>query len=385
MKKKSSKTIVTGLASLIVLLPFALLRSQVVPSNIHSNIAINGHYAHIFSNGAAPETNNYSFNVSITPNGWSMSVTNVSQSKEWGIMQCDGTNIYTITAVSWNGDKVYGYVYPGQFFVPEAEDAPHLFFPWMVFFLTPEMVRNRENDSLVDTPAPWGKRFSLNDYGFKWETSYFEKEKTIQEIKAVRDPSLDFKSEEDEFRRPSINYAFEYSSIDHRRETLQARKGVPAGFVRAVFECQQIYHTNDLLVPSAATFYEYWPNFQNPKGDIRLVFQMMLKVENVRIVKNEDIPDAKAPTAITTVFDYRYQATNSRTKFNCARYSLNYGEAFPSGQDPKLMAQARTWLKNGPAFQGVESKRKIILVGMLIVTFATSASLVYWLKKKTTA
>ena len=362
--------------SVMVFLAPVLLHAQFLNFGIECrNISIDGHYSHIFSNGAAPETNDYFFVIQIKTNCWSISVTNSSLPKEWGVMQYDGTNIYTMTAVSWNGYKAYGYVYPGQFYIPEAEDAPHLFFPWMVFFLTPEMIEKREHDSFLDTPAPWGKRFSLLDYGFRWETSYFENNKIIRQINAVRDPSLDLKSDEDEFRRPSVNYPFEYSSADHRLETLQARKGVPAGFLRATYECQQVGQTNDIAMPSVATFVEYWPNFKNPRGAVRLVFQMVLKVENVKILKNEVNIETKA-AAEMTVYDYRYQSMNSRTKFNYATYYLKLGEPFPSAEDPNLKAQAQKWLKSGPVFQGVQSKRKLIIVGMFMMTLIISTMLV---------
>ena len=380
MKKGFNDTVISVLALLIVIFTSVLLRAQVLESNGAGNITIEGRYWYIFSNGAPPETNEYSFVVAIAPNGWTISATNAAQTREWGMMQYDGTNIYTMGADSLNGYDLYGYVYPGRFFIPEAEETTHLFFPWMAFFLTPEMIQSRERNSSIDSPSPWGKRFSLADYGFKWDTSFFEGGKIIRQINAVREPSLDLKSDEDEFRRPSINYAFEYSSLEHRKETLQMRKGVPEGFVRATFECQSLYRTNNITLPGAVTFVEYWPNFRNPQGPVRLVFKMALTVEHIDISKAHPIASADSPGTIT-VYDYRYQATNNRTKFNYATYTLEHGKAIPSAEDPKLKAQADAWLRNGPGYNNLEPKRKTILVGMLIITLTMGALLVFWLSR----
>jgi hypothetical protein len=348
-------------------------------TNEKETLQILGHYSHIFSNGAPPKTNNYSFIAFTASNGWKISITNANQPKEWGIMRYDGTNIYMIGTDLLNAYTIYGYVYPGQFYVPEAaDDSVKPFFPWMVFYLTPQMIRDFERKGIIDMPTPWGRRYSLLDYGYKWKTHYSDDGKVIQRIDIVRDSTLDLKTEEDELRRASINYPFEYSSREHRLQALHVRKNVPDGFVRATYECEAVCQTNSTLIPSAAKFAEYWPNFNEPQGPSRLVFEMALQVDEIKLLQNADISEIISPAKMS-VSDYRYQTTTSRTKFNFATYTLNAGDSFPSGNDSVLLAQAKDWIKHGSAYDSLQSKRGKILVGMLTVTFVTTGLLVFWL------
>ena len=145
-------------------------------------LSISGHYIHVFSNGAPPKTNTFAFHALITANGFAISMTNVNQPKEWGTIQSDGTNIFTVSADLMNPGKTYGYAYPGLFFLPEGQNAPYFFFPWMFFGLKPEMTQHYDKGGMTDLPAPWGKRYSLLDYGFQWNISYFSNQNVIQKI-----------------------------------------------------------------------------------------------------------------------------------------------------------------------------------------------------------
>ena len=350
------------------------------PTKAGETLQASGHYLYIFSNGAPPATNDYHFVAFTGPNGWKISITNIVQPKEWGIVRYDGTNIYMIGTDQENNYQIYGYVYPGHFYVPEAsQDSVKPFFPWMACYLTPQMIKEVEQN---DIPPPWIKRFSMADCGgYKWETHFFENGRIIQRIDWVRDSTLDFKTLEEELRRPSVNYPFEYSSLEHRIDTLSLRKEVPDGFVRATYKCNDFFKTNDWIVPTAASFTIYWPNIRDPQGPIRLQYYMELQVEKINLLQKTEMSEIISP-ATMGVHDYRYQATNNRTKFNYANYTLKAGDAFPPSNDPMLLAQAEDWLKHGPAFNNVQSKRKKILAGMLTITFVVSGLLIFWLSRK---
>lgn len=358
-------------------------------TNEEKALRISGQYTHIFENGAPPRTNKYHFITITASNRWEMSITNANMPEDWEIMRYDGTHIYTFgTQVgdmpkgTTNTYKIYAYVYSGNFYVPEAQDSVHPFFPWMVFYLTPQMIRKYERNSVIDIPPPWGKRYSLLDYGFKWKTRYAENDRIIQRIDVVRDSALDLKTDEDELRRASLNYPFNWSQQDHRLEALRSRKELPQGFVRATYECEDVQRTNDWLIPSTARFAEYWPNWRESNYPPRLVFQMALEVDAIIPIQNAATAEV-APPAQTSVSDYRYQATNSRTKFNHATYKLNAGDPFPSGSDPKLLAQANDWLRKGTAYEGLQSKRRKTLAGMLLIL--VSGWVVLWLTRKKNA
>lgn len=352
-------------------------------TNDRAALRLSGQYEYVFSNGTPRETNNYRFSVITSLNGWSISVTNANKPQEWGLMWCDQTNIFTLATDAINGYKIYGYAFSGDFYVPEAAlDSVKLFFPWMVFCLKPQMIKSFENRGVIDIPPPWGRRYSLRDYGFMWKTRYFQDAPIIQSIEVIRDSELDLKSEEQELRRASINYPFEYSSREHRGDMLRSRKEIPYGFVRATYECKCICKTNAWVFPLTATFSQYSPTF-NSSRPIRLVFEMELQVGDIEIIQNSEVSPMVSP-AEAYVSDYRYQVANSRTKFNFATYSLKAGETFRSDNDPTLLAQAQEWLDHGPGYDKVQRRRFLVLVGMLGPTVVAIGMAGFWLRKKQT-
>jgi len=121
----------------------------------------------------------------------------------------------------------------------------------------------------------------------------------------------------------------------------------------------------------------FWPNYKS--GPTTIIEELYLKVDQVELLQNANIPDA-IPPAKTLVYDYRYQATNSRTKFNHATYELNAGDQFKPDNDPKLLAEAKHWLKHGPGYDSYKSKRKIYLAGMLITALIPIGLLLFRLK-----
>lgn len=346
-------------------------------------IQILGKYSYIYSNGAPPETNDYQFIAITSDSGWNISITNINNPKEWGVINSDGTNIFTLSTDSLNKFKTFGYVFRGPFYVPDdPQNSVIIFFPWMVFHLTPSMIRDSEKKGIIDKPAPWGKHHSLIDFGFRWKTSFFEGGEAIQKIEAVRDKTLDLKNEEDELRRANINYPYNFSLRQQMLDSLQTRTNIPDGFVRAVYECNATCRTNGWVIPCSAQFALYWPNFKNPQESSRLLFRMQLRVEKIDLLKDRQIPAIISPSE-ASVWDYRAQTATGRTKFNYAEYALQRGEPFPASNDPKLLAQMNDWLKQGPPYEILTSKRRKILTGMVIFTVMSIGLLAFWLIKQT--
>jgi hypothetical protein len=354
-------------------------------TNEGETLQISGHYSHIFRNNAPGKTNNFHFVALTAADGWSISATNENNPKDWGLMRYDRTNIYTLeTGVGSlpvghvNVFEVYGYVYSGQFYVPETQNSVHLFLPWMAFYLSPQMIQHSfEHNSVVEMPWPWGNsRLVGSGYGYKWMLKSSDNDRIIRQIDIVRDSALDLKTEE-ELHRPILDYPFTISGRDMVLQQLQYARSVPNGFVLCSYECIDTFHTNDLSLPAATRFTTFWPNFKT--GTPTILGEYALKVDRVELLHNANIPDV-IPPAKTYVFDYRYQAINSRTKFNHATYELNAGDQFKSDKDPKLLAEARHWLKHGPGYDSYKSKRRTILVGMLIITLTLTGLLLFRLK-----
>ncbi len=347
---------------------------QISFTNSGETLRISGHY--IYKHATPEKTNNFHFVALTAPDGWSISATNDNNSKDWGLMRYDGTNIYMLGTYMGSRKtgragafEVYGFVFPGQFYLQEAQDMVHLFSPWVAFHLSPQMIRHTfEHNGVIDMPWPGGSpRSTPGCYGCKWILDSSESGQIIQRIDLVRDSALDLKTAEEELRRATIDYPFTISGRDYRDfilDQVKYRKEVPNGFVCVSYECTDIFHTNNLSIPSATQFISFYPSFDKP-GTSVIISELYLKVDQVELLPNANIPEA-IPPAKTLVYDYRYQATNSRTKFNHATYELNAGDQFKPDNDPKLLAEAKHWLKHGPAYESYNSKRKIYLAGMLI-------------------
>jgi prepilin-type N-terminal cleavage/methylation domain-containing protein len=359
---------------------------QISFTNSGETLRISGHYSDIFKNGTPGKTNNFHFVALTAPDGWSISATNDNNSKDWGLMRYDGTNIYTLATYvgntvpgQVNAFEVYGDFFPGQIFVPEVQDSVHLFLTWMAFHLSPQMIQHSfEHNGVIEMLWPWGNsRSFLSGSGYKWIIKSSESGQIIQRIDIVRDSALDLKTVEDNLHSPMLDYPFTISDRDLVLEQMKFKKKVPDDFVDCSYECTEIFHTNDLSIPSATHFISFWPNSKT--GANILLNELYLKVDQVELLQNANIPDA-IPPAKTLVYDYRYQATNSRTKFNHATYELNAGDQFKPDNDPKLLAEAKHWLKHGPGYDSYKSKRKIYLAGMLITALIPIGLLLFRLK-----
>ncbi len=362
---------------------------QISFTNSGETLRISGHYSYIFINNRPGKTNILHFVALTASDGWSISATNDNNSKDWGQLRYDGANIYMLGTYMESRKtgragafEVYGFVFPGQFYLPEAQDTVHLFLPWMAFHLSPQMIQHSfEHNGVIEMPWPWGSpRLSPGGYGHKWTLESSESGQIIQRIDVVRDPALDLKTAEDELRRATLDYPFAISGRDFRDfilDQVRLRKVIPNGFVSCSYECTETFHTNNLSIPSATQFIKFWPNFKT--GPNTIIEELYLKVDQVELLPNANIPDL-IPPAKTLVYDYRYQATNSRTKFNHATYELNAGDQFKPDNDPKLLAEAKHWLKHGPAYESYKSKLKIYLAGILITALVPTGLWLFRLK-----
>ncbi|HEY5232196.1 MAG TPA: hypothetical protein VIK35_01500 [Verrucomicrobiae bacterium] len=297
-------------------------------TNDRQTLQISGHYSVINEHTTPLETNNFHFVALTASDGWSITATNDNNLKDYGLMRYDGTNIYRLGTDVGNAPpglknalQSYGFIFPGSFYLPDNQDSTHFFLPWMVFHLTPQMLQHFEHNGVIQMPCPWANfRFSLLNHGDKCMLQLFDDNQIIKHMDIVRDSGLDLKTDEDELRRSILDYPFEISARNEVLEMLQMRKGIPDGFVLFSYDCTEVYHTNEVSFPSAVQFSMFWPDYKKGEGSITN-FEYTLKVDRVELLNNINMPDL-IPSAKTRVSDYRYQATNSRTKYNYASYIL---------------------------------------------------------------
>lgn len=385
--KKRTELFFLYLALISVVFSFCPTSGQSFFINSEETLRISGHYSDIYSNNAPGRINNFHFIALTTPDRWSIAATNDNNPGDWGLMRYDGTNIYTlITDLGnlppgyTNKFKVNGYIFPGQFYFPEDQDSVHLFLPWMVFHLSPQMIQDSfSRNGVIEMPSPWSfPRFATAGYGSKWKIETSADNKLLLRIDVVRDTMLDLKTEEDELRRATLDYPFTINERDAVIHQISLNKNIPDGFTNDCYECTEVFNTNGLSIPVKTHFTRYYPNFKI--GGRTFIREINLIVDEIEFMHNTSVPDI-IPPAKTFVYDFRYQATNNRTKFNYATYTLNTGEEWKSAKDPMLLAQANHWLKHGPGYDSHKSKRRIILAGMLFVTLSFSG-LLLWLRLK---
>jgi hypothetical protein len=246
-----------GVASLI-LLPVSVAlfheaRASERLTNENDAVGISGEYRYTSGRGPHRTTTTYEVTAITWQTGWNMFITNSAQPEEWGVMESDGTNIFTLETDALNQFYPFGYVFKGQFYRPNnPTDAVIMFFPWMVLHLTPAMIKDYSTNVGRDLPAPWGSHHSLLSFGFRWETSYFENSEALKRVRVIRDSSLDLKSVEDELHRKDIDYPYSFSDREELLESLQRRREIPDGFVGELYECEEIVKTNDWIVCSNA-------------------------------------------------------------------------------------------------------------------------------------
>jgi hypothetical protein len=357
-------------------------------------IRISGHVQIVSSNNRPGKTNIIHFVALSAANQWSIAATNDHNPKDWAMMRYDGTNIYTLMTQAGiklpqgisNKFTVYGSVIRGQFYFPEDPDTAQLFLPWMAFHLSPKMIRDSfEHKGVIEMPWPWGySRFSLGCYGYKWLLQASESDQIIQRIDVVRDKSLDLKTDEDELRRAALDYPFTLAEREEVLHQLRLRKTNPDGFTNTTYECSGLCRTNGFTIPTLTHLSFYWPDYSRPdfklKGRI-ILSERWLTVDRVEFLRDGRFPEVIPPEKCF-VYDFRYRATNSRTKFNYANYELDSGEQFRPENDPELLAQAAHWLKYGPGYDSHKSKRFLILAGIVVLNALILVGFLFFRLKK---
>jgi hypothetical protein len=327
-------------------------------------------------------TNRFNFVAITTQTGWGIFSTNADYPEDWGKMWYDGTNIYTLVTDARdplgrvkprfpesNPDGIHGNVYPGEVFLKDENDTVRLYLPWVSFHLSPRLASliwpNGNEDASL-----WGIRYAnaLSAYGYRYMATISDDGRIVQRISSVRDSRLDLKTDEMEFRREHLNYPFSEVIREGAVESLAVRKRVPDGFTNCVFECLDFLQTNGLSIPLRTRFSCYSRDLRQA-GHVSIVkyAEYSLVAEKVEFIRGGRLPEIVTPGS-SLVYDFRYEATNSRTKYNHATYSLNSGDHFRSGNDPELVSDAKNWLSHGPGYEGQKSKRTAVLVVMTVIS-----------------
>jgi hypothetical protein len=374
-----------AVSSFVIPLQAELLHGQVsYPSYLESaGVRVAGHYTYL----QAKRTNLFFFTASAFHGYWHIAATNVSNPMDWAEAQYDGSSISVFTthrgqlgASSEPKFEVFGYVYPGDMYLPHVQDSAHIFFPWLAFCVSPDALTRTERNGMIELPWPWGNsRYSLACYGYKWVIEFTRSGRVVEKVDVVRDSKLDLESEEAEVRRPTLEYPFSLAARQDLVSMLQLRKEVPDGFLRCAYRCTELYHTNGLVIPAAAEFNEYYPNVK--AGTVMTLKTLVMKVDRVELLTRRDYRPASTP-GLTFVMDFRYEASNERTKYNYAKYTLGGGQTLKPANDPALLAEAKHWLTHGPRFGSHKSKRAWILVGLATTTSVPLVLLIIRLKKQ---
>jgi len=80
----------------------------------------------------------------------------------------------------------------------------------------------------------------------------------------------------------------------------------------------------------------------------------------------------------TQVLDFRYRRANSTRIYRRAKYALQPGEEWKSGDDAALLAEVENHLKKGPRYDSFvqNRKHKLLLVWTVLCTVALAPLLI---------
>ncbi|MCP5518227.1 MAG: hypothetical protein H7A45_13315 [Verrucomicrobiales bacterium] len=218
---------------------------------------------------------------------------------------------------------------------------------------------------VVVMPVPWTVvRRNPEVWGYRWVLGEWESGRFLRRFEVVRDPALDLGDKEELFRF-ELDYPETLADYSKRLSTLEFRRTTPEGWVRARYQVTDWFQTNSLTIPLASQL-EVSSTAPEAKWPARI---FRLKGTAVQVTAGSSSrPRIEAETRVA---DYRYKRWNRKRIFKYAEYALQPGESWPSARDPRLLAIADDWLKNGPEYTHFgDAKRrsfKWLAVGLLVI------------------
>jgi hypothetical protein len=358
-----------------------------VPLHAQQNIEIQGIYTieginralHVPIKGSERQVY---FIATLSGNNWSISAhgVNLDGSNTWETLTYDGANTYYICPFadvfansSPESAQLFASTMPGESFDVEVASYLDIYFPWMVFGLSPQTVEKAKDHSM---PLPWRQpRTNPLDFGFKWDVTASDDGRFIKDCKIVRDQSLDL-DDEKELLRPNIDYPSTLAEKLTYIRAIQIRREIPSSFIAAHYICNSWIVTNQMSIPGTAIIYRYEYS-QSPKYATSPAYQATLEVTNVTMRPFATL--LQAPTASTLVYDYRYRTNNISRIYSSADYLLQSNEAWKGPNDKVLLQKASAWLKHGRKYNDLSKERNY--VAWIILFFMFAPILIYFLLK----
>ena len=313
-----------------------------------------------------------SFTVTFSGDTWNIRATNLLDKRWWEELVWDGTNIYTMEP---QGGNYYFNIPPtgtnlitirgSRFFEIGRDDPLGVAALWIAYGFTPQTV-SPDKMGLREVPLPWEySRFHPDAYGYNWIMTPSADGRFLEDCKMARDQALDLNNKEESLR-PEVDFPVGTAERNHFKVGLQIKKGIPPDFVVARYHCAEWYRTNEMTIPTASKLIIYMFGLTNSKPSS--VFSHPYKTAEIKVtsvnVRDEAEKILTPVTTTTHVEDYRYKRMSKTRVFRYAEYSLNAGESWKSGNDPKLLEQADFGLKHGPRIDalGVASRNVVAWV-----------------------
>src|SRR5262249_38713408 len=120
---------------------------------------------------------------------------------------------------------------------------------WLTYGLSPQWAKPDEHGLVAIPLAP--ARTHPGAYGYRWEIDPSPDGRFAGSCRVIRDSGLDL-SDEEELRRPELDYPETSESLKEYKDLLRDRKRYPNVYVKLRYDCSEFRGTNGMALPVAS-------------------------------------------------------------------------------------------------------------------------------------
>lgn len=266
----------------------------------------------------------------------------------------------------------------GPVFVRDYDEWLHADAVWIAYGLCPTNIPIKyRRDRSITIPLPWRNvRVSPTACGFDWRIVPSDDGRFVSRCSVVVDKRLFLPAKQLITDTAELNPPPDLGLFNRLVEQAHGREDLYTnGFVKALYRCDEWYHTNGATVPKAATLQVYdsviLPEYPGTVSEIT--------VTNVSVLGGVAFV---APPIIsrTLVADYRYRRARGGHLLPYLQYSLAAGETWKNAGDPALGRRADAAIAGAPNIDAFAGNRFRSLFALTVLLIAL-APLIFFFKR----
>lgn len=387
VNQKTKSTVGFSKVNLIIFFVIITSNKMVADQNIFGNynvVRLNAETGFPFTNSVngIDQSADFTFEVRSSGNHWWMRSTNQKSNAIWMSSCWDGEKMviefpkispFVPDNISEPGKNV-AIVVPKNLFLTSYPDANELYFLWIVFGLDPKASFSKQTEEGL--PLVWETpRLKPYSYGWQWFVSHDGESKYLEKFIIVRNSKYDL-NRRDEMLRDEINYPTSLPLKNYYLSSILMRQNVTNGFKIADYAVTDWFDTQtEQRVPRAAEVTRWLYGYPFPHYKIKLKVSKLTEHNELHRIKY-------FANKTTEVDDYRFRVKEGKKFYQFSKYQLAPGEFIKLKSDPKVEAEIKEYLKNGPDYDSFEYSNKQILVWVAGVIFLISPIIIILKKSK---